>query len=81
LACRLHWRWRWCCRLWQRKGRWTWQLLLKTTLPTEMVNYQRGDPRGGLALALFVMVLTALSLGLVVRSLRRRGLNVQTTGL
>ena len=46
-----------------------------------MVNYQRGDPRGGLALALFVMVLTALSLGLVVRSLRRRGLNVQTTGL
>ena len=36
---------------------------------------------GGLALALFVMVLTALSLGLVVRSLRRRGLNVQTTGL
>ena len=56
-------------------------LLLKATLPTEMVNYQRGDPRGGLALALFVMVLTALSLGLVVRSLRRRGLNVQTTGL
>lgn len=56
-------------------------LLLKRTLPTEMVNYQRGDPRGGLALALFVMVLTAISLGLVVRSLRRRGLNVQTTGL
>jgi putative spermidine/putrescine transport system permease protein len=56
-------------------------LLLKRTLPTEMVNYQRSDPRGGLALALFVMVLTALSLGLVVRSLRRRGLNIQTTGL
>jgi putative spermidine/putrescine transport system permease protein len=56
-------------------------LLLKRTLPTEMVNYQRGDPRGGLALALFVMVLTALAIGLVVRSLRRRGLNVQTTGL
>lgn len=56
-------------------------LLLKQTLPTEMVNYQRGDPRSGLALALFVMVLTALSLGLVVRSLRRRGLNIQTTGL
>lgn len=56
-------------------------LLLKTTLPTQMVTYQRSDPRGGLALALFVMVLTALSLGLVVRSLRRRGLNVQTTGL
>lgn len=56
-------------------------LLLKRTLPTEMVNYQRSDPRGGLALALFVMLLTAISLGLVVRSLRRRGLNVQTTGL
>jgi len=56
-------------------------LLLKRTLPTEMVNYQRSDPRGGLALALFVLVLTALSLGLVVRALRRRGLNVQTTGL
>ncbi len=56
-------------------------LLLKRTLPTEMVNYQRSDPRGGLALALFVMVLTALSLGLVVRTLRKRGLNVQTTGL
>lgn len=56
-------------------------LLLKQTLPTEMVNYQKSDPRGGLALALFVMVLTAVSIGLVVRSLRRRGLNVQTTGL
>ncbi len=56
-------------------------LLLKRTLPTEMVNYQRSDPRGGLALALLVMLLTALALGLVVRSLRRRGLDVQTTGL
>jgi putative spermidine/putrescine transport system permease protein len=56
-------------------------LLLKTTLPTEMVNYQRGDPRGGLALALIVMILTALALGLVVRSLRRRGLTVQTAGI
>jgi putative spermidine/putrescine transport system permease protein len=56
-------------------------LLLKRTLPTEMVSYQRSDPRGGLALALFVMVLTALAVGLVVRTLRRRGLNIQTTGL
>ncbi len=56
-------------------------LLLKRTLPTEMVNYQRSDPRGGLSLALLVMLLTALALGLVVRSLRRRGLDVQTTGL
>jgi putative spermidine/putrescine transport system permease protein len=56
-------------------------LLLKNTLPTEMVVYQASDPRGGLALALFVMLLSALSLGLVVRSLRRRGLSIQTTGL
>jgi putative spermidine/putrescine transport system permease protein len=56
-------------------------LLLKTTLPTEMVNYQRSDPRGGLALALFVMVLTALAIGAVVRSLRKRGLSIQTTGV
>lgn len=56
-------------------------LLLKTTLPTVMVDYQRGDPRGGLALALFVMVLTAVALGLVVRTLRRRGMSISTTGL
>ena len=56
-------------------------LLLKTTLPTVMVDYQRGDPRGGLALALFVMVLTAVALGLVVRALRRRGMSISTTGL
>ncbi len=56
-------------------------LLLKKTLPTEMVIYQRSDPRGGLGLALLVMVLTALAIGLVVRTLRKRGLNVQTTGM
>lgn len=56
-------------------------LLLKTTLPTQMVIYQRSDPRGGLALALFVLVLTALALGLVVRALRRRGISVQATGV
>ena len=56
-------------------------LLLKDTLPTYMVTYQRSDPRGGLALALFVMVFTALSLGMVVRTLRRRGLSLSTTGL
>lgn len=56
-------------------------LLLKKTLPTEMVIYQRSDPRGGLGLALLVMILTALAIGLVVRTLRKRGLNVQTTGM
>lgn len=56
-------------------------LLLKTTLPTEMLNYQRGDPRGGLALALFVLLATTLLLALVVRSLRRRGLGFDATGM
>lgn len=56
-------------------------LLLKQTLPTEMVNYQRGDPRGGLALALFVMLITAAILGIGVRALQRRGMQLQATGL
>jgi putative spermidine/putrescine transport system permease protein len=56
-------------------------LLLKATLPTEMVTYQGSDPRGGLALALFVMVFTAVILGLVVRSMRRRGLTFQASGV
>jgi len=56
-------------------------LLLKETLPTFMVNFQRSDARAGLALALFVLVVTAISIGLVVRVLRKRGLNVQTTGI
>ncbi len=56
-------------------------LLLKETLPTFLVNFQRSDARAGLALALFVLLLTALAIGVVVRSLRKRGLNVQTTGI
>lgn len=55
-------------------------LLLKSTLPTEMVTYQGSDPRGGLALALFVMVVTAVILGLVVKAMRRQGINFQTSG-
>lgn len=56
-------------------------LLLKSTLPTEMVTFQQSDPRGGLALALFVMVVTAVVLGLVVRVLRRQGVNFQASGI
>ncbi len=56
-------------------------LLLKETLPTFLVIYQRQDPRGGLALALFLLVITALALGIAVRLLRRRGLNIQTIGI
>ena len=46
-----------------------------------MVVYQRSDPRGGLALALVVMLLTALALAMVVRLMRRRGMNFQATGI
>lgn len=56
-------------------------LLLKQTLPTMLVVYQGSDPRGGLALSLAVMVLTALAIGVVVVTLKRRGLQVQTTGI
>jgi len=56
-------------------------LLLKETLPTYMVNFQRSDARGGLALALVVLLLTALAISIVVRVINRRGLNVQTTGI
>lgn len=56
-------------------------LLLKETLPTFMVNFQQSQARAGLALALVVLLLTALAISLVVRVLRRRGLDIQTTGL
>lgn len=55
-------------------------LLLKSTLPTELVTFQQSDPRGGLALALFVMVVTAVVLGLVVKTMRRQGINFQSSG-
>jgi putative spermidine/putrescine transport system permease protein len=56
-------------------------LLLKNTLPTYMVEYQRRAPQAGMALALAVMVLTALALWAVVRLLRRRGLGISTVGI
>jgi putative spermidine/putrescine transport system permease protein len=56
-------------------------LLLKNTLPTYLVEYERGAPQAGMALALAVMVLTALALWAVVRLLRRRGLGISTVGI
>ena len=56
-------------------------LLLKQTLPTYLVTYQRQAPQAGMALALAVMVLTALALGTVVHALRRRGLGLPPTGI
>ena len=56
-------------------------LLLKDTLPTYLVNYQRSVPQAGMALALAILLLTALALGSVVHLMRRRGLGVSTTGI
>lgn len=54
-------------------------LLLKNTLPTFLVIYQRSSPQAGMALALAVMLLTAVVLGALVQMLRRRGLGVVTS--
>ncbi|WP_258723638.1 ABC transporter permease [Cellulomonas sp. NS3] len=56
-------------------------LLLKNTLPTYLVDYQRQAPQAGMALALAILVLTALALGAVVQGIRRRGLAVSTAGI
>ncbi|MCG2801184.1 MAG: ABC transporter permease subunit [Cellulomonas sp.] len=56
-------------------------LLLKSTLPTYLVDFQRSEARAGMALALAVMVLTGLALAAVVRLLRRRGLGTTTLGI
>ncbi len=56
-------------------------LLLKDTLPTYLVVYQRQEPQAGMALALAVLVVTSLALAAVVLLLRRRGLGVSTAGL
>lgn len=56
-------------------------LLLKQTLPTYLVVIQGGQPRVGFALALLVMVASALLLGLLVNYLRRRGVKLNATGI
>ncbi len=56
-------------------------LLLKQTLPVYLANMQTTDGRGGMALALVVMLLTALVLHLVVRLLQRRGVEFTAAGV
>lgn len=56
-------------------------LLLKQTLPVYMFSFSTEDVRAGFALALIVMVATALLLGWAVSALRKRGLNFSATGL
>lgn len=47
-------------------------LLLKTTFPTYLAEYQRSEPQGGMALALLSMLATTAVLMLVTLALRRR---------
>lgn len=56
-------------------------LLLKETLPTFMAEFQRSEPRAGMALALAVMLLTAFIIWIGVRVLRRRGMDLQAAGV
>ncbi len=56
-------------------------LLLKETLPTHLVVLQGGNPRAGLALALAVLLLTAIVIGFAVSLLRRRGLSFNAAGI
>jgi putative spermidine/putrescine transport system permease protein len=56
-------------------------LLLKQTMPVYLWSFQTSQARAGFALALVVMVATALILGFAVARLRRRGLNFSATGI
>lgn len=56
-------------------------LLLKETLPTYLASYQLSQPKGGMALAFVVMILTALALHLVVRLLAKRGVEFTPGGV
>lgn len=56
-------------------------LLLKETLPTFMAEYQRSEPRAGMALALAVMLLTALILWVGIRAMRKRGMELHAAGI
>lgn len=56
-------------------------LLLKRTLPTFMAEFQRSEPRAGMALALAVMLLTALIIWIGVRAMRKRGIELQAAGV
>jgi putative spermidine/putrescine transport system permease protein len=56
-------------------------LLLKQTMPVYLWSFQSSQARAGFALALLVMVATALILGFAVARMRRRGLNFSATGI
>jgi putative spermidine/putrescine transport system permease protein len=56
-------------------------LLLKNTLPTHLVVLQGGEPRAGLALALVVLLASALVIGATVAAVRRRGVSFSAAGI
>lgn len=56
-------------------------LLLKQTLPTNLIVISGGDPRGGTALSLLVLVVTTLVIGVAAAVLRRRGMSFNAAGM
>lgn len=56
-------------------------LLLKQTLPVYMLNFQNSNIRAGFALALLIMLATAVALSMVARALRKRGQSFSTVGV
>lgn len=56
-------------------------LLLKQTLPTQLLMLNRADPRGSMALALLIMVVTTAIIGIAAALLRRRGVSFNAAGL
>jgi putative spermidine/putrescine transport system permease protein len=51
-------------------------LLLKETLPTQLVTYSGSDARGGTALALALLFLSSVVLIIFTKLLRRRGIRI-----
>jgi len=56
-------------------------LLLKNTLPTQLLLLNRADPRGSLALALLIMLVTTAIIGASAALLRRRGVSFNAAGI
>lgn len=56
-------------------------LLLKQTLPTNLIVISGGDPRGGTALSLLVLVVTTVVIGAAAAVLRRRGMSFNAAGM
>lgn len=56
-------------------------LLLKNTLPTQLLLLNRADPRGSMALSLLIMLATTAIIGIAAALLRRRGVSFNAAGI